>query len=269
MVKGFKVDNKKCTSCGTCVKICPTMELELDEKKNPQPLKPKETCFKCGHCVAACPTAAISIEDLTPENCTPYTKEMLPSIDQVNTLLKSRRSTRMYQTKQVPKEIIQSLIEVARYSPSGLNAQPVQWTIIYNRSDVQRYAAMTIDWLKSIRDDPVWMKRIPIETYFGNWDRGLETITFEAPHIVVVHAEARWEEECKMALTFFDLAAHSRGLGSCWMGLFNLAANLWEPLKKDLGFPESHRALGAMTLGYPKYRFVRIPPRNEPVIVWK
>jgi nitroreductase/NAD-dependent dihydropyrimidine dehydrogenase PreA subunit len=269
MVKDLKVDNKRCTGCGTCVNICPTMELKLDEKKKPQALKLGETCFRCGHCIAACPTAAISIEDMTPENCAPFRREMLPPVEQVEILLKSRRSIRNYQPKQVPREIIKGLIEIARYSPSGLNAQPVQWTVIYNRSDVKRYATMTIDWLKSIREDPAWMKRLPIETYVGNWEKGLETITFEAPHLVVVHAEARWEEECKMALTFFDLAAHSRGLGTCWMGLFNLAANLWEPLKRDLAFPETHKSFGAMTLGYPKYNFLRVPPRKEPVITWK
>jgi nitroreductase len=245
------------------------MDIKLDERKIPQSAKPNETCIKCGHCVVACPTAAISFEDMTPEECTPFRRDMLPPIEQVDTLLKSRRSIRNYQSKPVPRETIQSLIEIARYSPSGQNAQPVHWTVVYDRKNVQRYAAMTIDWMKSIREDPAWTNRIHVENDISNWEKGKEIITFEAPHLVMVQAEARWEEECKIAMTFFDLAAHSRGLGSCWMGLLNLAANLWEPLRKDLAIPESFGSFGAMTLGYPRYNYPRIPSRREPVIVWK
>jgi nitroreductase/NAD-dependent dihydropyrimidine dehydrogenase PreA subunit len=269
MVKGLRVNKEKCTGCGTCANVCPTMDIKMDEKKTPQPVKPNQICCVCGHCVAACPTAAISFEDMTPEECTPFRREMLPTIEQVDTLLMSRRSIRNYQRKPVPREMIRSLIEIARYSPSGQNAQPVHWTVVYDRKDVKKYASMTIDWMKSIREDPAWTKRIHVETDIGNWESGKENITYEAPHLVMVHAEARWEEECKMAMTFFDLAAHSRGLGTCWMGLLNLAADIWEPLRSDLAYPEMHRSFGAMTLGYPKYNYSRIPLRKEPVITWK
>ena len=269
MVKGLKVDKAKCTGCGTCAAVCRTNEIKLDEKKIPQPVKPNEPCFMCGHCVVACPTAAISYSGMTPENCTPFKRNMMPTVEQVDVLLQSRRSISNYKNKTVPRETIQSLIEVSRYSPSGLNAQPVHWTVIYDRKDVQRYASMTIDWLKSVSKDPAWNKRIPIDTYVGNWEKGREVITYEAPHLVMVHAEGRWEEECKMAMTFFDLVAHSRGLGTCWMGLLNLAANIWEPLRRDLAYPEAHKSFGVMTLGYPKYNYFRIPTRKEPVITWK
>jgi nitroreductase/NAD-dependent dihydropyrimidine dehydrogenase PreA subunit len=269
MVKGLRVNEEKCTGCGICAEVCRTNEIKLNDRGIPQPVRPNQTCFMCGHCVAVCPTSAISYEGMTPENCTPFQKDTLSSIEKVDTLLKSRRSISNYQNKSVPRDTIQNLIEVARYSPSGLNAQPVNWTVVYDRDDVQRYASMTIDWLRSVRNDPAWNTRIPIETYLGNWDNGREVVTYDAPHLVMVHAEGRWEEECKMAMTFFDLVAHSRGLGTCWMGLLNLAANIWEPLKKDLAYPETHKSFGVMTLGYPRYSYLRIPTRKEPVITWK
>jgi len=85
----------------------------------------------------------------------------------------------------------------------------------------------------------------------------------------MTYAESRWEEECKMALTFFDLAAHSRGFGTCWMGLLNLAVGLWEPLRRDLSLPEGYKSFGVMTLGYPKYLYQRIPYRREAKVTWK
>jgi len=70
-------------------------------------------------------------------------------------------------------------------------------------------------------------------------------------------------------MTFLDLAAHARKLGTCWMGLMNLAADLWAPFKSELALPEGMKSHGIMTLGYPKYTYHRIPTRREVRIQWR
>lgn len=267
MVKGLEINKAKCTGCGTCADICPVQNIKL-ENRVPQPTS-QEYCLNCGQCVSVCPTSALSIESMKPEDCQKFSWEDMPSIKQSDTLLKSRRSIRNYLDKLVPRETIKEILEVAKYSPSGLNAQPVKWLIVYDKSDVKRYASMTIDWLMSIKDDPTWLNRLPVNTYLSVWETGFDIITFNAPHFVMAYAEPRWEEECKMALTFFDLTAHVRGLGACWMGVLNLAANLWEPMKTDLALPVGTKPLGAMIFGYPKYRYSLIPARKGVNVEWR
>jgi hypothetical protein len=59
------------------------------------------------------------------------------------------------------------------------------------------------------------------------------------------------------------------GLGACWAGYFNLAANVWPALKDALALPEGHAPFGTMLVGRPTYRYQRLPLRNEPQIIWR
>ena len=53
----FKVDPHKCTACGLCFDICPTMNIEKDE--NGQPVWGRK-CLYCLSCEMQCPEDAIS-----------------------------------------------------------------------------------------------------------------------------------------------------------------------------------------------------------------
>jgi nitroreductase len=193
----------------------------------------------------------------------------MPTSSQTDLLLRSRRSIREYLQKPVSRDTIQEIIDVARYAPSGINAQPVCWLVVVDEKTMRKYAEYTMDWLRQIVQDPAWLKRIPlVPKYISEWDKGRDMVTFDAPSLVMAYAEPRWEEECKMAMTFLDLAAHSRKLGACWMGLMNLATDLWGPFKSELALPEGTKSHGIMTLGYPKYSYHRIPTRKEAQIKW-
>jgi nitroreductase/NAD-dependent dihydropyrimidine dehydrogenase PreA subunit len=270
MVKDLNVDDAKCTGCGICAETCGPQKISKRLGKSPTAYNPNEECILCGHCVAICPTAAISVGNITPDACQVFKKKEMPTSHQTDLLLRSRRSIRNYLAKPVPRKTIQEIIEVARYAPSGINGQPVHWLVVSEKNAMKKYAELTVDWLRHIEQDPEWIKRLPtLHTYVSEWEHGRDSITYEAPSIVLAYAEPRWEEECKIALTFLDLAAHSRKLGACWMGLMNLAVNLWEPFKAELALPEGTKSFGIMTLGYPKYPYHRIPTRREAQITWR
>jgi hypothetical protein len=40
-------------------------------------------------------------------------------------------------------------------------------------------------------------------------------------------------------------------------------------LKEALALPEKHQAFGALMIGYPRFRYQRIPIRKEPKIIWR
>lgn len=53
-----------CTSCGTCIDVCPTASIRMDE--NSEVHTEPATCIKCCACVKACPAGALVFD-------TPYT----------------------------------------------------------------------------------------------------------------------------------------------------------------------------------------------------
>lgn len=59
------IDYKKCTTCGTCVQVCPVTVFETKgegKKKKIVVAKPKD-CIGCRACEAQCPVQAIKVED--------------------------------------------------------------------------------------------------------------------------------------------------------------------------------------------------------------
>lgn len=53
------VNKDKCTGCGTCVDICPTAAIELD---NDKAVVDASACVDCETCVDECPESAIHME---------------------------------------------------------------------------------------------------------------------------------------------------------------------------------------------------------------
>lgn len=91
--------------------------------------------------------------------------------------------------------------------------------------------------------------------------------------MVLAHTSAdglRPLEDCVFALAHLDLAAHSFGLGTCWAGILMSGATAYQPLAKALALLPGHRLYGAVMLGYPKFRYHRIPPpRDQARITWR
>ena len=60
----YKIDSKKCASCGICTGGCPVMAIvAAGGKYQIDPAK----CISCGACVAMCPIAAIAVDAPQPK----------------------------------------------------------------------------------------------------------------------------------------------------------------------------------------------------------
>jgi len=120
----FAVDHDKCNFCGLCAVECPAAIIVI---KRPEALPfmargGEKFCINCGHCVAVCPPGAISLETMKPADCITVSKELLPTPEQVEHFLKSRRSVRVFKEEPVPRKILAKLIDIAHYAPSGRNS---------------------------------------------------------------------------------------------------------------------------------------------------
>lgn len=54
--------------------------------------------------------------------------------------IKSRRSTRKYQTKDIPVAMIDQIVEAGRYAPSGGNSQSTHFIVLTDRNILDELA---------------------------------------------------------------------------------------------------------------------------------
>lgn len=271
----FQIDQSKCKRDGFCVSDCPMGIIEMkNEESFPTAVTGADKlCIRCGHCVAVCPHEALSLNFLRPTECQPTSGHLLAQPEQIAYMMKSRRSIRRYKDLTVDQSVINDLIEVASYAPSGHNSQPVHWLVIQDRQDIRALTAIVIDWMKSmVQAQPEFAKRMNFDRVISAWEMGQDKVLRDAPHMIVAHASSNLppsQAACIIALTYLELCAPTKGLGTCWAGYFNAAATFFGPMKEALSLPAGHQSFGALMIGYPQYSYQRIPTRNVPKITWR
>jgi nitroreductase/NAD-dependent dihydropyrimidine dehydrogenase PreA subunit len=274
-MSAIAVKDAVCNRCGMCVLECPVAIIRMaDADALPASVEGgDERCLICGHCVAVCPLSAVSLDGMKPEDCSPVEKDLLPTPEEVELFLKSRRSIRAFGDEPVPRDELAKLIDIARYAPSGLNTQPVQWLIIESTPEVRRLAGIAAEWMRgAIGQMPEMSEFLGFELLVADWDRGRDRILRGAPHLLIAHAPANdlmAPQAAPVALTYLELAAYSMGLGACWAGFFQTAATFGPSVAEALQLPSGHQSLGAMMIGYPTHRFQRVPVRKQPEIIWR
>lgn len=191
-------------------------------------------------------------------------------------LIKDRRSIRVYRDKQVPKDIIEKVIDLATEAPSVLNAQPWYFTVVQGE---RREAIMNLMRRSSLYLED--MMPLLEESQFEAFKAGLKekkkhVIKFYdtlggAPVIIVVSmrkvaGDVRRRmalQGCAMAVQNLMLAAHSCGLGTCCIG-----SALWveEELLQIMDLSNSE-LVTIVSLGYPD-ETPEAPARKKDVTTW-
>lgn len=271
----FTIDREKCARDGICVSECPARIIELKEADTvPVPAElAGERCIKCGHCVAVCPQGAFSHRDLSIDQCIPIKPEWESGSGQAEQFLRTRRSIRSYKKKPVEKNKLEQLINIACCAPSAANQQPWHWLVIQDSSELRRLIEMIIKWMQSVkRENPQEAEERGFSRIINDWENGEERICRGAPHIIIAHTHKDWAwglQDCTLAMEYIELLAPSLGLGTCWGGYFYSAINQYRPLFEALSLPAGHLVHGVLMVGYPRYKYKRLPRRNEPRVAWK
>lgn len=180
--------------------------------------------------------------------------------------IKTRRSIRKYEQRQITDEDLQSIVEAAQYAPSGSNSQSWLFTVIQN--------PITLNQLN------VLVRRVFARITFAEDDypaklRGKQAAVkeqycfyYHAPTLIVVTNERNYPNamaDSALALENIFLAAHSLGLGTCWinqLAWFSDEPEIREALT-GLGIPEGHFVCGTAAVGYPDGPLPPAPLRKQ------
>jgi nitroreductase/NAD-dependent dihydropyrimidine dehydrogenase PreA subunit len=266
----IEVNQETCTKCGICTMMC-GMIWGKESSYPSQVPGTDEFCMRCGHCVGICPTGSLTHKEMPPEQTPLIEKSLEVSFEQCAQLIKGRRSIREFQDKDVSKKEIERIIDVARYAPTGHNNQEVQWLVINDRAYLRKISAIGAEWLRFVMKNNPQMAAL-FQGIIQQMDAGRDMFIYNAPAVVLAYAEKNnpiAATDCAIALGYFDLTASSLGLGCCWAGFFYMSAGSYPDMIKAVGLPEGFMPYGALMVGYPKYKYQRIPARKPARIIYR
>ena len=260
----FTVDKSKCGSCGRCVNVCPGGVLSMEDGA-PDIAEFEDFgwngCWKCEHCLAVCPTGAVSIFGKRAEDCLPPPENAAAVLD---ALIANRRSCRRYRQRNVERDVMDGMLTQLANAPNGGNKQQVEFTLLDNLSDTERFRRIAYRRMDELAAQGVYPRGFDAPSY-GDMKRWEATVRPDmlfcgAPHLLIPHAPLGSGEPVQdvlIAAAYFELLCASRGLGAVIMTFpLGALANMPE-VKALLKIPETHYAGVIIGLGYPEIKYAR------------
>ena len=196
------------------------------------------------------------------------------NFEELSQLIKSRRSVRNWQDKDVPDEVLKQALELATYAPSGMNYQGWKFVVVKNKdminaiADAVRSRAQKVaSWEETARhmENPQAMvertgffRKAPvlIAVYSQIYPSSRDQIYLERmAHDEEAALMKSWLDlanpriqSVASAIAYLLLALHAQGLGSVWMTGPMQAKGDIEQL---LGKPEGFDLVALIATGYP------------------
>jgi nitroreductase len=178
--------------------------------------------------------------------------------------IRGRRAIREFTAEPVEKDAIREIIAAAVRAPSAMNLQPWAFAVVVGAPTLTRYSAAAKQHLLETID-----AASPMAGYRSHLADPAFDIFYGAPALIVVCATqpgGQATEDCCNAAQTLLLAAHARGLGTCWIGFARPWLGL-PPTKAELGIPAAYAPVAPIIVGHP--RAVPAPTaRREPEIIW-
>jgi nitroreductase len=152
-------------------------------------------------------------------------------MDAIEAIL-TRRSIRKYTAEPVSDAVAKDLLEAAMAAPSAGNQQPWHFVII--------------------RDSQILVQIPSVHPYSSMVPQASLAILVCGDQRLEKHS-GYWVQDCAAATQNLLLAAHARGLGAVWLGVYPREDRV-AGLRKLLGLPESVTPLALISVGYPAER---------------
>ncbi|MBC7318763.1 nitroreductase family protein [Candidatus Bipolaricaulota bacterium] len=154
-------------------------------------------------------------------------------MNEVLRAIRERRSIRVFRPDPIEPEKLEAILEAARWAPSGRNTQPWRFVVVESKEKREELGRV-VTQMDMVRTAPVTI------AVLRDKDAGYD----EVKDIQAIGA-------CAQNIL---LAAHSLGLGACWLG------RVRDPqIEKIIGAKENEELMMLIVIGYPRER----PPVRE------
>jgi len=172
----------------------------------------------------------------------------------VKEAIEKRRSIREYQAKEVPKNLIDEVLDAGRLAPSGCNVQPTRYFIIKDKKLKEKlrqkrafeqdfvYQAPVIIVLCGNPKDYEKFEGVKYQQKEGTLPKNLTKIKQSLEGL----EKERIQRDISIASVFLILRATELGLGTSYAGLIDR-----DVLKKELNIPKEWIIPFIILLGYP------------------
>ncbi len=175
--------------------------------------------------------------------------------------IRGRKSIRAFLPRPVPRDVIAQILEISRWAPSARNRQ--QWRVTVATGETCRsLAARLVECMREREPDSPGSSdssSSPLTTDLGQQAELLGQSLWEfvvlgsygfygAPAVVVVSHPGSGGNDISQFVTTMLVAAHSQGLGTCWLGYPLSHADL---IRQALDIPEDDQISAVVALGYP------------------
>jgi nitroreductase len=212
----------------------------------------------------------------------------------VEKVIMERRSIRNFKKQPVPDNIIKRVLEAGRFAPTAGNAQPWKFVVIKDQALIAEMEKETINLSKLL----MWFvdynrnafRRIFLTPYTKFMTRlmpqKLHPVPFNLLQQIAAQKTPVYHNAPVMILLLMDkrgvggpvldagicgqnmvLAAHSLGLGTCWVGMITVL--MMNPFwRKKLGVTSPYELTHCLILGWPKGDYDGEVEREVQMVEW-
>ncbi|HEX7478792.1 MAG TPA: nitroreductase family protein [Polyangiales bacterium] len=194
----------------------------------------------------------------------------------VENVIFTRRSVRLYRDKQVPEYLVRRMLEAARYAPSAGNCQPWRFVVVRDgvmldemTGFIREKIGLVSTWLDYTRPEgrakrwvterlmrlrPNDVHPTPLAAFSAIAD-GKLAIWHGAPTVIFLLADMRGAGspllDAGIAGQNMVLTAHSMGLGTCWVS-FAKVLEMSKKYRDILQLKHPYKLATSIAVGFPR-----------------
>jgi nitroreductase len=164
--------------------------------------------------------------------------------------LTERRTIRQYKKEQISDEQLDMILRAGQYAPSGMGAQASKMVVVQDKETIAQLSKMNATVMGK-----------DIDPFHG------------APTVIVVLADPErgtYIEDGSVVIANLMNAAHSVGVGSCWVHRARqvFSSEEGKKLLEKWGIDRKYEGIGHCVLGYVDGDYPEAKPRKEDYVTY-
>ncbi len=165
----------------------------------------------------------------------------------VSKAIRSRRSIRAYDSRDVEEDKLMRVLDSGRLSPSAGNRQERRFIVVRDAKKRQLLSEAARNQ-KFVAEAPVVIAACSVETEY-----------------TMACGQLAYPIDTAIAVDHITLSAVEEGLGTCWIGAFDE-----KRVKEILNIPNIIRVVALLPLGYPSIMPLPTPRKSlDEIVMWE